>query len=207
MTAILGLPRTTDPSLPKPVRNRCKEPNVQPYQLALNLQGVHETPGLFENNPKIMEFLTADHTWPENDEVPWCSAFVNYCCKLARYERSKSLLARSWLKVGLPLPRWGALGLLVNGDPAIPSLSRNDIVILQRGSGNFHPDNTTDPGHVGFFYGWGTDDEGNPDYNWVKILGGNQSDAVSIMLYPSYRILGIRRLRSLKQIELAEAAE
>jgi len=39
---------------------------------------------------------------------------------------------------------------------------------------------------VGFFQGY--DDDGN-----IKVLGGNQSDSVSVQSYPSSRLLGFRR--------------
>ena len=62
-----------------------------------------------------------------------------------------------------------------------------DIVILKRGSGDQPgPENTTAPGHVGFFAGY--------IGRKVTLLGGNQGDQVCTAGYNTDRILGIRRL-------------
>jgi uncharacterized protein (TIGR02594 family) len=111
-----------------------------------------------------------------SDETPWCSSFVNLVCWLHRLPRSKSATARSWLLVGVSVD-------LFDPEPG-------DVVVLSRGGGD-QPDATVvdAPGHVGFFVGWGGDDH-------VRLLGGNQMDAVSIALYDRARILGIRRVSS-----------
>jgi uncharacterized protein (TIGR02594 family) len=112
-------------------------------------------------------------SWPENDEVPWCSAFVNYICWLARMPRSKNLRARSWLIIGKG----------INLDNAEPG----DIIILKRGSGDQPgPEVLKAPGHVGFYAGrFG---------EFIEVLGGNQSDTVKVSRYPTKRLLGVRRL-------------
>ena len=121
----------------------------------------------------ILGMLKLDNNWPENDEVPWCSAFANYICWLARLPRSKSLLARSWLGIGK--------GIFL--DDAKPG----DIIVLQRGTGDQPgPENTTASGHVGFYAGRQSD--------LIEVLGGNQSDQVKISRYPKSRLLGVRRL-------------
>ena len=56
------------------------------------------------HSPQIMAMLHLDANWPSGDEVPWCSAFVNYICWLLDVPRSRSLAARSWLRVGAPVP-------------------------------------------------------------------------------------------------------
>ena len=43
--------------------------------------------------------LRLDQQGPENDEVRWRSAFMNYITWLLRLPRSKNLRARSWLIV------------------------------------------------------------------------------------------------------------
>lgn len=86
------------------------------------------------------------------------------------------MLARSWLSVGEPIE-------FRDAEPGF------DVVILQRGGGNQPgPDDLTAPGHVGFFAGWANGVER------VQVLGGNQGNKVSIVSYPSERILGLRRL-------------
>lgn len=131
--------------------------------MAQTFMGAGEISGLIDN-PLIMAFLQTDTNWPQHDEVPWCSGFINFVCKSCRVIRSKSLAARSWLDFGLPIQLNEAMiGF--------------DIVILERGTG----------GHVGFF-------AGTEGINKVRLLAGNQGNKVSIDSFPISRILGIRRL-------------
>lgn len=122
----------------------------------------------------ILAMLQKDQEWPADDEVPWCSALTNWVCWLLRLPRSKSLMARSWLLVGLAVRLEDArVGF--------------DVVILSRGAQHQPGPEVIDaPGHVGFYSGH------NRDY--VFILGGNQSDMVSVGQYPKNRVLGVRRL-------------
>jgi hypothetical protein len=63
----------------------------------------------------------------------------------------------------------------------------NDIVVLTRGDGpQPGPDVLDAPGHVGIYMGM----EGNN----VRVLGGNQSNNVSVALFPTTQILALRRL-------------
>jgi uncharacterized protein (TIGR02594 family) len=145
--------------------------NVTLYQIAERFMGLKEIPGS-EHNPQVMAMLHLDQEWPEGDEVPWCSAFVNYCAWLLNLPRSKSLRARSWLNVGVPVdyPRQGF-----------------DVAILNRGEGEQPgPDVIDAPGHVGLFASAGSS---------VWLLGGNQGNTVSVAPYDRQRVLGIRRLR------------
>ena len=70
------------------------------FDLAQRFAGIKEVGGNVDN-PQIMAMLKLDNDWPSEDEVPWCSAFVNYICWLARLPRSKDLRARSWLNIGV----------------------------------------------------------------------------------------------------------
>ena len=147
--------------------------NVTAFDIAQRFVGTEEVGGAMDN-PQILAMLRIDNNWPEGDEVPWCSAFVNYPCWLLRLPRSKSLLARSWLTVGRQ----------VSLDEARAGF---DIVILKRGKGEQPgPENTTASGHVGFYAG--------QDDDFVQLLGGNQADTVKVSSYPKARILGVRRL-------------
>ena len=146
---------------------------VTAFSLAQRFVGVKEVSGE-ASNPHILAMLKLDSKWPKGDETPWCSALANYVCWLLRLPRSKSLRARSWLDVGVPV----AL------DEAIAGF---DVVILKRGTGKQPgPENTTAPGHVGFFAG--------VEGKHVLVLGGNQKDAVNVRPYPKSRVLGVRRL-------------
>lgn len=145
-----------------------------PYESAEKFIGTKEVPGSVAN-PQVLAMLKLDMSWPQDDSVPWCSAFVNYVCWFLGVERSRSLRARSWLNVGLP----------VSLEEAVRGF---DVVILKRGSGvQPGPEVIEAPGHVGFF-------AANPGNGWIRMLGGNQSDSVNISSYPVERILGIRRL-------------
>jgi uncharacterized protein (TIGR02594 family) len=146
---------------------------ITAFDIAQRFVGVSEVPGS-EHNPQILAMLRLDAKWPEGDEVAWCSAFVNYVAWILRLPRSKSLRARSWLRVGRPLEL---------------ELARADfdVVILKRGGGPQPPATVIEaPGHVGFFAGL----EGDR----ILVLGGNQGNEVSIDGYPRDRLLGVRRL-------------
>lgn len=145
---------------------------VTHYDLAERFVGIKEIGGQVDN-PMILAMLKLDNEWPDGDEVPWCSAFANYICWLARLPRSKDLRARSWLTVGKGVPL----------DEAQPG----DVIVLQRGSGDQPGPEVIDaPGHVGFYAGrFG---------EFIEVLGGNQSDTVKISRYPTKRLLGVRRL-------------
>ena len=136
-----------------------------PYQIAERFVGIKEIPGK-DDNYQILSMLKLDNDWPEHDEVPWCSGFANYVAWLLRLPRSKSLMARSWLDVGIPIPLKDAK-------------AGYDVVILSRG---------TNPkaGHVGFFSSLM-----GPK---IYLLGGNQSDTVCVSDYNRSRFLGARRL-------------
>ena len=108
------------------------------------------------------------------DEIPWCSAFVNGIAWELRLPRSKSAAARSWLKVGTPIT--------IIEDAMVGS----DVVILNRGGAQ--DASQSGPGHVGWFAGVETD--------YVIILGGNQSNGITLQHFPLTKILGIRRLTS-----------
>ena len=142
------------------------------FDLAQRYVGIEEVGGSLDN-PAILAMLRLDNKWPEGDEVPWCSAFTNHICWLARLPRSKDLRARSWLTVGKG----------INLDNAEPG----DIIVLKRGRGEQPGPEVLDaPGHVGFYAGrFG---------EFIEILGGNQSDTVKVSRYPTKRLLGVRRL-------------
>lgn len=145
------------------------------FELAQRFIGVKEF--ATGDNPQVMAFLKLDDAWPGNEEVPWCSAFVNYVCWLLRLPRSKSLAARSWLTVGQSV-----------------SLSEArvgfDIVVLKRGA---EPQPGAEvvnaPGHVGIYAGVSSRDAG-----YIDVLGGNQADRVCVLPFKVSQVLSVRRL-------------
>lgn len=162
---------------------------VTAYSLAQRYIGIRELSGHL-SHPLISWWLSlCSQGDTPSDEIPWCSAFVNGIAWELRLPRSKSALARSWLSVGTPIPL----------ESARPSF---DIVILSRGTPAPGPEVLSAPGHVGLFAGV----EpllplpshpaifNAPDNRRVLLLGGNQSDSVSVAPFPVSRILGVRRL-------------
>jgi uncharacterized protein (TIGR02594 family) len=142
---------------------------VTAYSIAERFIGLREIVGPL-SAPLVLAMLQLDAKWVTDDETPWCSAFVNAVCYLLKLPRSKSLAARSWLSVGVPLT------------PNLTSVDIGfDVVVLSR-AGN--PAN----GHVGFYAGHSG--------STVSLLGGNQGNAVSIQAFDRARIVGVRRLLS-----------
>jgi uncharacterized protein (TIGR02594 family) len=127
--------------------------------IARNELGQAEVPGA-NNNARIQEYFASTTLGAQPDEVPWCSAFVNFCITKAGLTGTNSALARSWAT-------WG-----VDSSTLVPGC----IVVLSRGE----PPHA----HVGFFAGM--------DGGHIRLLGGNQGDAVSIVSFDSARIIGRR---------------
>lgn len=144
------------------------------FELAQRFIGMREVPGSSDNDA-VLTMLKLDGDWPQHDEVPWCSAFVNFLAWMLRLPRSKNLRARSWLEVGRPIPL----------DQAKPGY---DVVIIQRpGGAQPGPEVIDAPGHVFVYAGVEGDD--------VLGIGGNQGNMVSVGRYPIARLLGVRRLK------------
>lgn len=143
------------------------------YDLATRYLGVAEVAGEVEHNPTIMDMLRRDQRWPTSDETPWCSAFVNHIGWLLNLPRSKSLRARSWLEYGRAIPLDAArIGF--------------DVVVFTRAGAPLDPSILDAPGHVGFYAGY--------EHDRIRVLGGNQGNAVSIKPYDPAQLLGVRRL-------------
>ena len=159
------------------------------HEVASRFIGVRELPGA-EDDPFVMAMLRLDQSWPDHDEVPWCSAFVNWVAWLLRLPRSKSLRARSWLEVGeavdwrgrLVHDQWAGDRVVVR--PGRTGVEVGDVVVLSRPPNPEH-------GHVGFFAGWETLD--SPE-DRVVLLGGNQGNRVGLHSYAADRVIGVRRL-------------
>lgn len=148
---------------------------VTAYDIATRFVGVKETAGL-SSTPIVLAMLRLDEKWWADDSVPWCSAFCNWVAWLLRLPRSKSLAARSWLGVGTPVD-------------IADAVAGFDVVILKRGkTPQPGPDVLNAPGHVGFFAGHATAQKK------ILLLGGNQSDGVTIASFPTADVLGVRRL-------------
>lgn len=132
-------------------------------EIARSLIGTKEIAGKADN-PKIVEmYKTVGHAWVEHDEVAWCAAFVGYCLEKAGIRSTRALNARSYLNFGTKVD--------------LASAKEGDIVIFSRGTGG--------QGHVAFFI--------SSTATQIKVLGGNQGDAVTIANHPKSRLLDVRR--------------
>lgn len=151
--------------------------NVSAFDIAQRFVGLEELAGS-QHHPLIQwGFMLCGYGTDTPDEVAWCSAFAQIPPYLLRLPRSKSAAARSWLQIGLPVDiRAAMVGY--------------DVVILKRGQGaQPGPEVLQAPGHVGYFAGW--EDEGRTK---LRVLGGNQADAVTVQAFPVAQVLGMRRL-------------
>jgi len=139
--------------------------NLRLLIIALQEYGVREFPGK-EANPEIIKYFVETGFDITSDEVSQCSAFVNWVAMKAGAERSHSLVAQSWLTVGVKVK-----------DP-----KPGDIVTFWRESPNSWK------GHVAFFINYSGSKK-------INVYGANQNNTNCIKGYPVYRIKDIRRLR------------
>jgi uncharacterized protein (TIGR02594 family) len=138
---------------------------MNPISIARTYLGTKEIPGEADN-PKIMEmYRTIGQDWVQHDELAWCAAFVGHCLELSGVLSTRKLNARSYL----------AWGEKVDG---VETAKEGDIVVFSRGASAVE-------GHVAFFL--------KVAGSSVEVLGGNQTNSVSIARFPKSRLLGIRR--------------
>jgi uncharacterized protein (TIGR02594 family) len=117
------------------------------------------------DNPEIVQmFADVGHSSVQDDETAWCAAFVGSHLKRAGLPHTGKLTARSYLDWGQPV-----------NDP-----EPGDIVVFWRGSRDGWQ------GHVGFYV--------SETATHINVLGGNQSNKVSVQAYPKDRLLGYRRM-------------
>lgn len=135
------------------------------YDAAYAYIGTAEIAGP-HHNPLVVEFFkTIGHSWVKDDETPWCAAYVGHVLESLGIPSTGRPNARSYQDWGDEVPL----------ADAVPG----DVCVFWRGSPNSWQ------GHVGFFHGLGGDT--------IHVLGGNQSNRVSVAPYPVARLLGVRR--------------
>ena len=117
-----------------------------------------------------------EYTGVDPVRTEWCAAFVNAVLEESKIESNNThaypLTARAFLD-------WGRK---ISKDDIQPG----DIVVFPRGNQGWQ-------GHVGFYL----KTEVINGVEYYLILGGNQSNKVSIVTYRSNRALGIRRQSSI----------
>jgi len=139
--------------------------NREIYQAAEAYLGLEEFPGARHNQQILDMFAESGHGWVQEDETPWCAAFVGSVLAQVGIQGTGALNARSYLEWGEPVD--------------LARAQRGDVVVFWRGSRDGWQ------GHVGFYHGI--------DGNNILVLGGNQGNAVSVAPYSADRLLGVRR--------------
>lgn len=74
------------------------------YDIAKREAGVKELQGIADH-PRIVEYHSTTTLRATDDEVPWCSSFVNWCVQRAGYVGTRSAAARSWAKWGVKIDK------------------------------------------------------------------------------------------------------
>lgn len=115
-----------------------------------------------QHHPDIIKYGTSVDLHVTTDEVPWCSSFVNWCISQTNRTTTKSALARSWLSYGFH-----------------SEIRLGSVVIFKRGKSSIF-------GHVGFAM------YHEKEFNRIHVLGGNQSDAVTVQAYSESDLLDCR---------------
>jgi len=126
--------------------------------------GVKEAKG-DKHNPAILEFFrVVGHPEIDNDETAWCAGFVGAMLKTA----------------GFPIPpvavNLAARSYQHYGKP-LDEPRVGCIAVFKRGKSSWQ-------GHVGFVVDW--------DDTHIRLLGGNQGNAVSIAAFPRTDLLAFR---------------
>lgn len=132
------------------------------FTQALGQYGIKGFPGTKHSERILSYFRDIGSKWVKDDETAWCAAFVNWCFWKSGLVIPGTLSARSFLKVG----------------KRTLSPKLGDLVVFWRVSKD------SVYGHVAFFV------RESPYGIWV--LGGNQSNAVNIALFPKEQVLEYR---------------
>jgi len=132
------------------------------HQELLRRKGLHE----IRDRSSLMAWLRSDgKTLGDPAKLPWCGDAIETAIALTLPTEplpSNPYLARNWLKFGVPL-----------GRPALGA-----VIVFWRGS------KTGTSGHVGLYVG--------EDPEAYHVLGGNQSNAITIARLDKARALGFR---------------
>ena len=137
------------------------------YEEALRLEGTREAAGAADN-PLILRWAKRLGIAYAHDSTAWCGLFVGHCIAVALPDEplpANPLGARRWLNFGVA---------------AEPTLGA--VLVFWRGSRSGWQ------GHVGFYAG----EDGSRSSGAYHVLGGNQSDSVSITRLAKSRLLGAR---------------
>lgn len=138
------------------------DPTLVWFQQARRLMGLSEIAGP-GSNPAIVDMARQLDVSYADDDVPWCGLFTAHCL---------STLAREPLPADvLRAQAWKGFGVATEPTPGA-------VMVFWRKK----PDSGL--GHVGFYAG--------EDEKGYRILGGNQSNSVSLAWYEKSRFLAAR---------------
>jgi uncharacterized protein (TIGR02594 family) len=148
--------------------NRAREAGaLQWMQYAIAELGVAEIPGP-DSNIRIMDYARfVELQWPDfTEEADWSGLFVNYVLKKGGFDQfpGSPLLNQSWASWGVAVPL---------DQPKFGALA-----VLSPTGG------TALTGHVGFVVGFND--------KTLTVLGGNQRDSVSVLLFARSRVVALR---------------
>ena len=152
------------PARPAPSPPRGEGGGLPPwYEEALRLKGIREAAG-DADNPTILGWARRLRLAYRKDSIPWCGLFAGHCIAVALPDEP------------LPTNPLGARNWQRFGVAAEPTLGA--VLVFWRGS------RSGAQGHVGFYAG--------EDASAFHVLGGNQSDSVSIARVARSRLLATR---------------
>lgn len=151
------------PNLPAAYAWLAHEPGPRHLLEALKLYGIRETPGA-GNTAEIMGWARE-----VNVEDVYTGDMIPWCGLFEAVVMVRAGWADHVPKTPLWARSWAKVG------QAAEKASLSDILVFKRGSG----------GHVGFYVG--------EDSHAYHVLGGNQSDAVTITRIAKNRVIGVRR--------------
>lgn len=150
---------------PVPATAQFETPATMPWlQTAFELMGTREIPGKGSNEAILGWARDLEIVSYNDDDIPWCGLFVAHCVGSQLPEES------------LPNNPLGARAWERFGQKTTPQLGA--VMVFWRGS------KTSGLGHVGFY--WAEDEEA------YHILGGNQSNAVTVTRLAKSRFLQAR---------------
>lgn len=118
-----------------------------------------------KHNPVILGFWKSAHLGFKDDETPWCMGFVNAMLEDSGIRGTRSGMAKSALTWGVKL-----------------TTPVDGCIVV------FHRPPNPNSGHVGIFDGFVV----RNGRRFVRTIGGNQGNKVSVALFPESQVAGYR---------------
>lgn len=146
-----------------PPPNDLADPTLVWFKEGTRLIGTREKPGT-GNNPVILDWATDAGIPYKSDDIPWCGLFVAHCI-------TSTLDREPTPAIMLRARAWESFGIRTQPTPGA-------VMVFWRKS------LASGLGHVGFYAG--------EDKTAYRILGGNQSDSVSLAWIAKNRLLTAR---------------